>query len=68
MVFIINGEWFLDISRRSIQYDNRMAKVQEVLLEKYNKDKYGIYIEQLNTQTVAGINIDRSIILQVLQN
>lgn len=40
--------------------DNRMAKVQEVLLEKYNKDKYGIYIKQLNTQTVAGINIDRS--------
>ncbi|EFR45224.1 serine hydrolase [Streptococcus pseudoporcinus] len=44
-----------DLSRA----DNRMAKVQEVLSQKYNKDKYSIYVKQLDSQASAGINADK---------
>ncbi len=38
--------------------DNRMEKVQEMLLQKYNKSNYSIYVKQLDTQKEAGINPD----------
>lgn len=39
--------------------DNRMEKVQLMLNQKYNKSDYGIYVKQLATQQVAGINPDQ---------
>ncbi|KXT76120.1 serine hydrolase [Streptococcus sp. DD12] len=40
------------------QTDNRMEKVQALLLQKYNKSNYSIYVKQLDTQKEAGINAD----------
>lgn len=42
-----------------VQFDNRMLKVQEMLLQKYNNPNYSIFVKQLNTQTSAGINADK---------
>ncbi|HEL0756662.1 TPA: serine hydrolase [Streptococcus equi subsp. zooepidemicus] len=39
--------------------DNRMLKVQEMLLQKYNKENYSIFVKQLDTQASAGINADK---------
>lgn len=48
-----------------VQFDNRMLKVQEMLLQKYNNPNYSIFVKQLNTQTSAGINADKKCMLQV---
>ncbi|VTS14963.1 serine-type D-Ala-D-Ala carboxypeptidase domain protein [Streptococcus porcinus] len=55
--YIDNKGWISekDLSRA----DNRMVKVQEVLSQKYNKDKYSIYVKQLDSQASAGINADK---------
>ncbi|MFS1664153.1 serine hydrolase [Streptococcus sp. zg-JUN1979] len=52
------GSWVLDSDVSST--DTRMLKVQKYLTEKYNKDNYSIYVKQLDTQTIAGINMDKS--------
>lgn len=39
--------------------DNRIEKVQLMLNQKYNKSDYSIYVKQLATQQVAGINPDQ---------
>lgn len=44
-----------DLSR----FDNRMQKVQEMLLQKYNNANYSIFVKQLDTQASAGINADK---------
>ncbi|MGT2667468.1 serine hydrolase [Streptococcus rifensis] len=39
--------------------DNRMERVQEILTQKYNQADYGIYVQQLDTGSTAGINEDK---------
>lgn len=52
-----NNQW---ISQTDLSIaDNRIAKVQEMLNQKYNKSQYAISVKQLNSQAVAGINQDK---------
>lgn len=41
--------------------DTRMEKVQKLLSQKYQKANYGIYVKQLETGQVAGINETKSV-------
>lgn len=40
--------------------DNRMEAVQQLLIQKYSKDNIGVYVKQLETGQLAGVNQDKA--------
>lgn len=40
--------------------DNRMEAVQDLLIQKYSKDNIGVYVKQLETGQLAGVNQDKA--------
>lgn len=53
--FAKTKDGWIDVNFLSVS-DNRMEKVQSLLNEKYNKNNYSIYVQQLDTGRTAGIN------------
>ena len=53
-----NGGWISEEDTSTT--DTRMLKVQALLNSKYNKSNYSIYVKQLTTQSIAGINMDQN--------
>ncbi|WNZ88415.1 serine hydrolase [Streptococcus iniae] len=56
--YYINNKVWISETDLSLS-DNRMSKVQDMLTQKYNKSNYSIFVKQLDTQAVAGINADQ---------
>lgn len=56
--FVKLDEGWINIDELSLE-DNRMEKVQKMLLEKHNQSHYGIYVYQLETGKSAGLNQDK---------
>ncbi|MCS4487984.1 serine hydrolase [Streptococcus sciuri] len=53
-----NGGWISE--EETSTTDTRMLKVQALLNSKYNKSNYSVYVKQLTTQAIAGINMDQT--------
>lgn len=54
----VKGKGWVKLSELSIE-DNRITAVQELLDSKYTSERFSIYVKQLSTQEVAGVNKDK---------
>ncbi|MGT2887822.1 serine hydrolase [Streptococcus didelphis] len=57
--YYINGKGWVRQADLSMT-DNRMVRVQELLINKYNNSNYSVFVKQLDTQASAGINAEQA--------